>query len=145
MGGIADAMMKYAQPLVDNTDGSPEQLQGALSMSQLCWNLALMSEAERNAFLDSMPPMPNMAAEYLEIFKRTIVGPMIQRHHEMFPGMNQLGPMAPSRIVPRDEIPPPAPGRLAKKYAGTGRNSLCPCGSGKKFKKCCGNSSTFVA
>lgn len=21
----------------------------------------------------------------------------------------------------------------------TGRNEICPCGSGKKFKKCCGN------
>ncbi|WP_295400168.1 PBPRA1643 family SWIM/SEC-C metal-binding motif protein [uncultured Thiocystis sp.] len=25
------------------------------------------------------------------------------------------------------------------------RNDPCPCGSGKKFKKCCGTSSTFVA
>jgi preprotein translocase subunit SecA len=23
-------------------------------------------------------------------------------------------------------------------YAGTGRNALCPCGSGKKYKKCHG-------
>ena len=23
-------------------------------------------------------------------------------------------------------------------YAGIGRNDPCPCGSGKKFKKCCG-------
>jgi hypothetical protein len=26
----------------------------------------------------------------------------------------------------------------ALKYAGVGRNAPCPCGSGKKFKKCCG-------
>ena len=25
------------------------------------------------------------------------------------------------------------------KYANVGRNDLCPCGSGKKFKKCCGS------
>ena len=24
------------------------------------------------------------------------------------------------------------------KYPGTPRNALCPCGSGKKYKKCCG-------
>ncbi len=30
--------------------------------------------------------------------------------------------------------PDPAPMRAAK----AGRNDLCPCGSGKKFKKCCG-------
>lgn len=28
-------------------------------------------------------------------------------------------------------LPPP-------KYPGVGRNDLCPCGSGRKFKKCCG-------
>jgi preprotein translocase subunit SecA len=26
----------------------------------------------------------------------------------------------------------------AAKYAGANRNDPCPCGSGKKFKKCCG-------
>jgi hypothetical protein len=25
----------------------------------------------------------------------------------------------------------------------TGRNDLCPCGSGKKYKKCCGSSSSY--
>jgi len=25
-----------------------------------------------------------------------------------------------------------------KPYAGTCRNDMCPCGSGKKYKKCCG-------
>ena len=27
---------------------------------------------------------------------------------------------------------------LIARYEGLGRNELCPCGSGKKFKKCCG-------
>lgn len=27
----------------------------------------------------------------------------------------------------------------------TGRNESCPCGSGRKFKKCCGSSSAFQA
>ena len=138
MGAIAQSIMKYAQPLLDKPDGSTEQLQAALTTGQLCWNLALMSEEDRNAFLDSMPPMPDMATEDLEIFKRMVVIPMIQRHKEMFPGMNQLGPMAPSRIVARGETPPPDPQQLIKKYAGTGRNEPCPCGSGKKYKLCCG-------
>lgn len=30
-------------------------------------------------------------------------------------------------------------GRFVKEaYPGTGRNEKCPCGSGKKYKKCCG-------
>ena len=28
-------------------------------------------------------------------------------------------------------------GRPEEKFKGTGRNEICPCGSGKKYKKCC--------
>ena len=27
---------------------------------------------------------------------------------------------------------------VARKSSDVGRNDLCPCGSGKKYKKCCG-------
>jgi len=138
MGAIAEAIMKYAQPLIDKTDGSTERLQHALSISQFCWNLAMTPEERQDEFLAKMQPIFKMDDDEFEAFKRTVVTPMLKRHQEMFPEMNRLGPMTPARIVPRDEIPPPAPRRLVKKYAGTGRNSLCPCGSGKKYKLCCG-------
>ena len=35
---------------------------------------------------------------------------------------------------------PPQPGHVSSKV---GRNDPCPCGSGKKFKKCCGNYKTI--
>jgi preprotein translocase subunit SecA len=42
------------------------------------------------------------------------------------------GPLAP-------QAPAPAVGAVAANpYAGAGRNDPCPCGSGKKFKKCHG-------
>ena len=31
----------------------------------------------------------------------------------------------------------------ADPYASVGRNDLCPCGSGKRFKKCCRNGGCF--
>jgi preprotein translocase subunit SecA len=34
--------------------------------------------------------------------------------------------------------PPPASAAVPNPYAGVGRNDPCPCGSGKKFKKCHG-------
>jgi len=40
-------MIAYAQPLLDATDGSPEQMQNALSIAQMCWNLALLPETEQ--------------------------------------------------------------------------------------------------
>jgi len=36
-----------------------------------------------------------------------------------------------------DHGPAPEPFRRAEPKVG--RNELCPCGSGKKFKKCCGS------
>jgi preprotein translocase subunit SecA len=52
-------------------------------------------------------------------------------------------------LVTGNEPPPPSvqrgrgggmtePAFVANPYAGVGRNDPCPCGSGKKFKKCHG-------
>lgn len=44
-----------------------------------------------------------------------------------------------------EDVPPPPPGkhwvirrRRAREASGVSRNAPCPCGSGVKFKKCCG-------
>lgn len=123
MGKLADDMSEFAQPLIDATDGSPEDVQKALSLSQLCWNLALTPEEKRDEFLTDMQPALNMDDEEFEDFRNNVVMPMIHRHHQQFPGMQHSG---------RSEQ------RAAKKYLGTGRNERCPCGSGKKYKVCCG-------
>jgi hypothetical protein len=44
MGAIAESITAYAQPLLDETDGSIEQMNHALALGQICWNLALMPE-----------------------------------------------------------------------------------------------------
>jgi uncharacterized protein YecA (UPF0149 family) len=47
-----------------------------------------------------------------------------------------------SQLVSPDDPPiPDAPVEQAKSARATGRNDPCPCGSGKKYKKCCGKSS----
>jgi len=136
MGAIADAMFRYAQPLIDATEGSPEQVQKALTLSQMCWNLALTPAAERNEFLASIQPVLRMDDGEFEEFRRTVAAPMIRRHQEMFPAMQRPEVMAPSERLPAHAQPMTR--RPAKKYAGTGRNERCPCGSGKKYKVCCG-------
>lgn len=138
MGAIADAMSRFAQPLIDATDGSPEQLQRALTLSQLCWNLAITPAEKRDEFLANMQPTLKMDDGEFQEFKRTVVTPMIRRHQEMFPAMQRRGATDISHPVPGYAIARPAPRRPVKKYAGTGRNERCPCGSGKKYKVCCG-------
>ncbi|MDZ7699008.1 MAG: hypothetical protein U5R49_19470 [Deltaproteobacteria bacterium] len=47
-------MVEYAQPLLDATDGSNEQMQNALSIAQMCWNLALLPEIEQEESIAAM-------------------------------------------------------------------------------------------
>lgn len=41
-------------------------------------------------------------------------------------------------VSPDDPPLPEAPVEQAKRDEVIGRNDPCPCGSGKKYKKCCG-------
>jgi uncharacterized protein YecA (UPF0149 family) len=139
MGAMADAMAAYAQPLLDATDGSLEQMNRALALAQVCWNLALLPEEARNKALREMEPSLKMEAGEFEAFRRTLVVPMIRRHEEMFPLMHEAASTGGSsrnvRAATSSSTTPPVSG---EKYPGTGRNAPCPCHSGKKYKKCCG-------
>jgi hypothetical protein len=137
MGSIAEAMVAYAQPLLDQTDGSTDQMNRAFALGQLCWNLALLPEEERDEILGKMRPTLKMDDDEFEAFRRSFIVPMVRRHQEMFPRMHQPGSMEPSRGAPAPQTRPTTPART-KKYPGTGRNALCPCNSGRKYKLCCG-------
>jgi hypothetical protein len=139
MGALADAMVRFAQPLIDASDGSPEQVQRAFMLSQLCWNAALLLEDGREELLAEMQPALNMNDEEFQEFKRDIVTPMIDRHQQMFPGMRHGSPLTPSPSATVQSLPRPVRRvRVEKKYPGTGRNERCPCSSGRKYKVCCG-------
>lgn len=126
MGVMAESMVAYAQPLLDETDGSHGQMQNALSIAQMCWNLALLPEKEQKDSLAQMRPALGMDATEFADFCDSVVVPMIKRHREMFPNMSRLATGT-------------TPSRTRKgKYPGTGRNDPCPCKSGKKYKRCCG-------
>jgi hypothetical protein len=135
MGAIAEGIVAYAQPLLDQTDGSVEQLNKAMTISQLCWNLALLSEDGRDRMLSQMRPSLDMDEAQFGEFRRSIIDPMIRRHLEMFPLMHRLGsttawPSDPSRQ---------AHSRVTanQAYPGTEPYALCPCKSGRKYKFCC--------
>ena len=138
MGFIAEAMAAYAQPLLDETDGSLEQMDRALALAQICWNLAVLPEDEREEAIGKLRPgIVEMDDEEFDEFRRSVLVPMILRHEEMFPQMHVDGPMGP--LVEEFEVKDRPTTRVRTgKYPGTGRNAPCPCGSGKKYKKCHG-------
>jgi len=126
MGVMAESIVAYAQPLLDATDGSHEQMQKALSIAQMCWNLALLPKTEQEKSIAVMQPALKMDEAEFADFRHSIIAPMIVRHHEMFPNMPRLESQRAASLS-REE-----------KHPGTGRNTPCPCNSGKKYKRCCG-------
>jgi SEC-C motif len=135
VGAIAEGIVAYAQPLFDQTDGSMEQLNKAMSISQLCWNLALLSEDGRDQMLSELRPSLDMDEEQFEEFRRSIIDPMIRRHLEMFPLMHQRGSTTAWPSDPSPQAHSRAPANEA--YPGTEPYALCPCKSGRKYKFCC--------
>ena len=141
MSVIAEAFAAYAQPLIDQTDGSAEQLNKAFALSQFCYNFALMPKDSRDQALGDMRESLDMDDEEFDEFWACIVVPMIRRHEEMFPRMHRRGSMA----FPQSGTPPcgpslrtsPAAAR-GEVYPGTDRYAPCPCNSGRKYKFCCG-------
>jgi preprotein translocase subunit SecA len=49
-------------------------------------------------------------------------------------GMGAPSPFSPRNEAPDDQAPEP----IKRSHEKVGRNDPCPCGSGKKYKKCCG-------
>jgi hypothetical protein len=152
MGAIADAFVAYARPLLDQTDGSQEQLNKAFSISQLCYNLAMMPEDHREQMLVEMKSTLKMEDKEFEDFQRLFIGPMIERHQEMFPmlhGQRSRGfSVSDFSGADRWADAPSAPTQTktwgaktaasSEAYPGTGRYAPCPCNSGRKYKFCCG-------
>ena len=130
MGAIADAIVAYAQPLLDPTDGSLDNMSRAMTVAQVCWNLALVPEERRDAAIEELKPGLQMTDEEFAGFRQHVILPMIQRHREMFPGMHVRSTQTSSTV---GVVSSPT-----KNYPGTGRNAPCPCGSGRKYKRCCG-------
>jgi SEC-C motif domain protein len=67
----------------------------------------------------------NSSAEYSENGERI-------KHHELAQFKNENGTWF------FWDGGPPKPKQFIRQAPKTGRNDPCPCGSGKKFKKCCG-------
>jgi uncharacterized protein YecA (UPF0149 family) len=130
MGAIADGFAAYAQPLFEETDGSIDAMNRAMAIAQMCWNLALMPEDERETAIDEMKPALKMTDEVFAEFRQKFILPMIHRHREMFPGLHNRSKHRSDTVG--------LVSSLTKKHPGTGRNAPCPCGSGRKYKVCCG-------
>jgi preprotein translocase subunit SecA len=78
-------------------------------------------------------PVEESKAQYLH----PEAGPL--ETQSMSPAKLPRGMGAPSPFSPRNEAPDDqAPAPIKRAHEKVGRNDPCSCGSGKKYKKCCG-------
>ena len=137
MGAIADAIVAFAQPLLEKTDGSEKQINKAFGLTQVCFNLALLPEDQRETAISEMRSSLEMDDAEFDEFRRDIIIPMLRRHEAMFPMMHrrfstdvrESGPSL--RAQPRIA-------EIAQTHPKTDRYAPCPCNSGRKYKFCCG-------
>ena len=137
MGAIAEAFVAFAQPLLDQTDGSFEQMNKALSIAQACYNLGQMPEDRREEMIQEMRQCFAMDDAEFDAFRNSIVEPMIRRHEQMFPRMHRMPFSLPMESRPSRQAEP-VPATLTKKRRVADPYGPCPCNSGKKYKFCCG-------
>lgn len=133
MGAMGEAFAAYAQPLLDSSRGSMAQAEKALALAQICWNLALLPAEARDEALTKMRPTLKMEDDEYEDFRKSVIVPMILRHHEMFPDMHRRQPPRQPMSQSRGTAPMRTEGHRI-----TARNAPCPCNSGRKYKHCCG-------
>jgi hypothetical protein len=160
MGLFAEAIAAYAQPLLNDTDGSLEEMRRALAFSQLCWNISVAPHDTRGKVIDELRSGLGMAVAEFEEFRQSLIEPMIRRHEEMFPAMHagrRLDAMgadlglhahfpADADLDSDADLPWHAElashgrpsGAVSKEpYPGTEPYAPCPCSSGRKYKFCC--------
>ncbi len=85
--GPAQQMAEYAQPLLDETDGSRTSFQAALNFAVFFWNLAVTrDDATRERHLAEMTQRIDEAerAEFEQTARM-----MVERHRRMFPEMHE--------------------------------------------------------
>lgn len=151
MGAFGEAFVAYAQPLLDQTDGSFEQVDQALKISQLCYNLALAPLEVREEMFHKIQSEMRIDGVDFEDFRDGVLFPMLKRHEAMFPRMHgrQQGrsmpaphqPHSPLGLTPEYATASTAVAETSSRresFPGADRYAPCPCGSGRKYKFCCG-------
>lgn len=89
-GGSGNAIQSFLQPLIDQTDGSPEQVEKAISLGMLFWNMALtpddidLTQELRQTLVEVGIADPDEQKEFFALARREV-----ERHRRLFPEMHR--------------------------------------------------------
>ena len=138
-----------------------------LAMDRLREGIGLRGYGQRNPLLEYKKEGTSMYMLMTSLRDEAVVSQMLRMEIAPEEDVPEVSKTAAKKLVqtgtfaqpePQQEAPAPAPapaavkrpapGAEARKVAqelGLGRNDPCPCGSGKKFKKCCGRAGAAEA
>ncbi|MBQ8536579.1 MAG: SEC-C domain-containing protein, partial [Clostridia bacterium] len=104
------------------------------AMDQLRDGIGLRAYAQRNPVVEYKLESFEMFDEMVRLIREDTVGRLYQAKIERAPERRQVARPVEAKLA-GDEPPKPRKVKAAEKV---GRNSPCPCGSGLKYKNCCG-------
>jgi len=125
--GQQDPAAAYANEGFDMFDLMTKSIQE--DTVRFCFNVTVQTDSRRRQVIA-------MGTDV----KRDATGAGMSGGSEAAQAAGQAAPMQGGSAMPQAVNVPPREGKPmpVKKEATVGRNDPCPCGSGKKYKKCCG-------
>lgn len=103
------------------------------AMDQLRHGINLRAYAQRDPFVEYRLEGFEMFEEMIKSMKEDTIRIILNTHLN-----NEKAPKREKVAEPMIESHGDEPKKPVQKGVKVGRNDLCPCGSGKKYKKCCG-------
>jgi hypothetical protein len=83
-GGFADSLALLAEPLLEHSDGSLEQVQKAMSVAAVAWNIGLLPRDQQLAAIDETIAESSMETRDKENFVLLLTG-LVARFNELYP------------------------------------------------------------
>ncbi|OGD38119.1 preprotein translocase subunit SecA [Candidatus Azambacteria bacterium RIFCSPLOWO2_01_FULL_46_26] len=108
------------------------------AMEHLRSSVRLRAYGQRDPLVEYKNEGHRIFQKLLGVFQTDVVGAIFKVGVSVAPTASAARP-APQMILSRGESESAAPKTAAKDRPTVGRNDPCPCGSGKKFKKCHGS------
>ncbi len=106
------------------------------AMEQLKRGISIRGYAQKDPVIEYKFEGNQMFEEMINSIQENVTRVMFHIRRDRIPVRNQQGPRVMNES--RGEDNEPKKPVIAKKEDTVGRNDPCPCGSGKKYKKCCG-------
>ena len=84
-GGFAAEIGRFAQPLLDLTDGSQAQIEKVMAVAMIAWNIGHAPRAQQEAEVDRLIAVTDIPEDTKADYRSTLWS-MVEHFRQMYPG-----------------------------------------------------------